>query len=1284
LYGHLAFIVAGLLTTAPKPPTPPVLFEPNRGQIDRGVAFMARGRSTPASIAADGSLTITLPAGDGSPSRVSIVPLGATTPRLDAIERQTAVRNVLVGRDPSQWQRGLPLYGRVRATNLYPGIDAEYYGTDAHLEYDFVVAPGSKPSAIRLRIEGGSLRRDPDGSLVIGAAGGEVRQPRPVAYQIVDGQRRDVDVDYVVGESTIAFDVGHYDASQPLVIDPLLVTSTYTSAGTTLSPSTGGIAVADGIYVSGVFPRDSSGNESALDAYFAKYSIDGRTLLFDTIYGGSGSEFVAGIAVDGQGIVYMAGTTRSFDLPLAGNQIQSSLSGVPSGFLARFSADGSGVRQSTYIGSGGNDTVYALALGTDLYVAMSLSGPSPFFPTTPAGSGRGLYVARLDRDGTPLRLQFFGANLAFGAIAAGPDGTPYIGLNVNVPGLATAGAFQTTPGDSTCSGFSRGILIFVRCLDGFVAHYSADLSTKLWGTYLRETSPQPKHAYDDVRSLAVDASGNVLVFGTTLSTSFPVTAGAFEATCTPCNPPGDLTPIGVPFVGKLNASGSALVFSTYLNGSTSTTTAQPGQIAVDGLGTVFVTGVTWNTSFPAIGPALPNDATMTGVYYDAYLTAFRPDGTALYSSRLGGPYDDWGTSVAVSAYGTAAMSGYAGGLSSFPLQNPSRLAGPSYLSVVSVPRIYTVLDVPAVNGLTNASNITIRGWAVDTRATSDTGIDSVDITAYALGSGTPFPLGSAALGGTRSDVALALGSANFTASGFSATATLPPGQYTIAATAHSSVTGLAGAPATVVATVVSGTISKIQSPSAGTLPTTVLRLKGFAVDLDAPSGTGVDAVHVWAFPASGGAVFLGVANYGETRSELADMFGAQFTSAGFSLTASTLTPGTYTVAAYAHSTVTGTFSAVDTVTVTILASATELYFSTPTGPDVYPGFSVAGWAIDSAAPAGTGVDAIHVWAFPAGGGPAILLGTTTTFIARSDVAAARGSRFLMSGYNVKTANLPPGNYTVVTYAHSTVAQAFNAAEARALRVIAATGAVIQVTNIPDPARVNGFLTLTGYAFDPRAASGIGVDAIHVYVYPNWGSGAPPEVATVATLGLPSGPEFGSQFTSAGFSAFRQLREGPGTHLVVLFAHSTVDGSFTAVTRLVTVPVPQFLVTVEQPQPGQTVVGPFHIRGWAIDRADVDVTPDNAGVDRVHVYAYPVAGGAPIFVCGQATWTPGGFIDRPDVAAAFGARFLKSGFDCLVNNSSPTLASGTYDLAVFAMSSRTRQYSPPVMVRFTVQ
>jgi hypothetical protein len=933
------------------------------------------------------------------------------------------------------------------------------------------------------------------------------------------------------------------------------------------------------------------------------------------------------------------------------------------------------------MGTEGRDSAGAIALGTDLYVVLALGGAQPFFPATPAGAA-GPYIARFDRSGVPLRLERFD-NVS--AIAVGSDGTPYIGMSTSAPGLATPGAFQTTPGSSTCVSVGP---TSKPCADAFVAHYSADLTTKLWGTYVRETASQPNNANEEVRGLAVDATGAVTVVGLTLSASFPITAGAFETVCEPCNPSSidGTTPFGVPFVTKLNASGSGLIFSTFLNGNTTAldphgvpiSDAIVSGVAVDPLANVFVSGSTWNPSFPAVGPQLPQQppGSLNQNSADVFVAAFSPTGTGLYASRFGGGSFDLTGAPSASQYGTMAVGGIGAAI---PLQNPVKSTGLAFLSILSIPRVYTALDVPAPNGLTRASSVTIRGWAVDTGAVSGTGINSILLDAVPVGGGAPIILGVLTPTVPRPDVALALGGSNFTNSGFSLTTPLQPGQYTIRAFAHSSISDTTGQSARALVTALAGTVAKIVSPSAGALPTQAFSLNGYAVDLDASTGTGVDAVHVWAYPVTGLPFFLGAATYGETRSALADMFGAQFTNGGFSLAVNNLAPGAYTIAAHAHSTVTGTFSAVDTVTITVPASATELHVDVPVGPSLYQGFTIGGWAIDPGAPGnGTGVDTIHVWAFPAAGGPGVPLGATTTFFPRADVGAARGTRFMYSGFNVKTSSgLAPGDYQVATYARSTLTQTFNAVDVRPLTVLAATP-VFQLTDTPDGSRVKAFHVIHGYAFDPRAASGLGIDAVHVYVYPNWGSGAAPVFVGLANYGLSDsavGARFGSQFTNAGMSSLVRFNLfGSGTHLVALFAHSSVDGSFTAVSRRVTVPVPQFLWSIDAPQPGAVVTSPVLIGGWAIDLADVDVTPDGSGIVAVAIYATPVGGGAPILVCHAEQLQ-----SRTDVAQMFGTRFLNSGFSC-----APSMAPGTYDLQTYFLSDRSQTLSPPAVVRITVQ
>ncbi len=159
----------------------------------------------------------------------------------------------------------MPTYAKVRYEEIYPGVDLVFYGTQKELEYDVVLAPGADVSAVRLRVEGlTGIGLGFDGSLLLRTEFGIVRQHKPVAYQVIDGARRAVECGYTpdsASSRTIGFVLGEHDRNQPVVIDPLLAYSTYLGGG-----------------------------------------------AFDT--GNS-------IAVDGNGNIYVAGTTWSTDFPAA-------------------------------------------------------------------------------------------------------------------------------------------------------------------------------------------------------------------------------------------------------------------------------------------------------------------------------------------------------------------------------------------------------------------------------------------------------------------------------------------------------------------------------------------------------------------------------------------------------------------------------------------------------------------------------------------------------------------------------------------------------------------------------------------------------------------------------------------------------------------------------------------------------------------------------------------------------------------------------------------------------
>ena len=222
----------------------PLSFEANRGQFRGGVRFVARATGATIAVDARGPLvTLQAPAAKraGRQTVVRLVFLGGRTVRARGMAPLPGRVNYLLGRDPQQWRRGVPTYGRVQLDQVYPGIDAVLYGRRSQLEYDFVVAPHADASAIRLRFEGGcSVRLNRNGDVLISTSSGVIRQRRPLSYQRIAGKRRLVTSRYSIDKAgSVRVELGRYDPSQPLVIDPVLpFYATYVGGSAAMSPGT--------------------------------------------------------------------------------------------------------------------------------------------------------------------------------------------------------------------------------------------------------------------------------------------------------------------------------------------------------------------------------------------------------------------------------------------------------------------------------------------------------------------------------------------------------------------------------------------------------------------------------------------------------------------------------------------------------------------------------------------------------------------------------------------------------------------------------------------------------------------------------------------------------------------------------------------------------------------------------------------------------------------------------------------------------------------------------------
>ena len=346
----------------------PLRFEVNRGQTSGSVKFLARGSGYTLFLAESGAVLRLRDAGvlrltlEGANRKLSV----------SGLEELPGRSNYLVGADTRAWLTGVPAFGKVRYESVYKGIDAVYYGRQGQLEYDFVVAPGADPGRIRLRFDGArGTRVEEGGDLVINTQGGDVRQQRPFAYQEFEGVRREVSARYVLdARGRVRFALGDYDRTRELVIDPVLIYSSYLGGadadqGASVAVDSAGSAYVAGSTASADFPSPSSLQSSKSnfnDAFVLKLSPDGKSLVYATYLGGNGDDIGNAVAVDAAGNAYVGGFTGSGSFPTTPGSFQTSKDGSADAFLSKLNPTGTGLVYSTYIGGQGGEQVNSVAV----------------------------------------------------------------------------------------------------------------------------------------------------------------------------------------------------------------------------------------------------------------------------------------------------------------------------------------------------------------------------------------------------------------------------------------------------------------------------------------------------------------------------------------------------------------------------------------------------------------------------------------------------------------------------------------------------------------------------------------------------------------------------------------------------------------------------------------------------------------------------------------------------------------------------------------------------------
>jgi hypothetical protein len=651
-------------------------FEVNQGQAAPQVNYLAHGSGYTVSLTAqDAQISLS----QGTTCNTLDLRLLDANPSAHVVGQNELITktNYLLGSDPRQWHTNIANYGEVEYQNVYRGVDALYSGNQGQLETTFVVHPGASPGVIQMQVQGAQgLSLDAQGNLVLHTTGGDVMEQAPIAYQEINGVRQSVSSRYVLeGDNTIGFQVGTYDPSQTLVIDPTLSYSSYLPGpGVAIAVDSSGDAYITG-HTTGSNDNSLIGNGVFVD----KLNASGTALLYQTFLSGSGGGNA--IAVDAEGDAYVAGYAGT-DLPTTPNALQpTDPSTAITAFLSVLDPSGSGLLYSTWLpgttglpsSPGGLRIVspsLAIAPASDgsLDNVYLTGAAAAGFPTTAGAyqpnyaggtSGRDAFFAQIDPN------QSGSASLLYGSyLGAGQDGGT--GITVDSSGNAyLVGRTYSTNFPTTAGAFQRGN---GGGLDTFVAKFnpsqsgtaSLAYSTYLGGSGADGFSPwDVPTAYLDNQqpgpSIAVDSTGSAYVAGMTTSTNFPTTAGAFQTQYGGDN--GVYRGDG--FVTKLNATGTGLVYSTFLGGS-----GQDGatSIAVDASGDADVAGMTRSTNFPTVNPIQAHKSSDPKKGFpnaDTFVATLNPSGSGLlFSTYLGGTGgDDYAYGLALDSAGNVYVTG---------------------------------------------------------------------------------------------------------------------------------------------------------------------------------------------------------------------------------------------------------------------------------------------------------------------------------------------------------------------------------------------------------------------------------------------------------------------------------------------------------------------------------------------------------------------------------------------------------------------------------------------------
>ncbi|MCP4218038.1 MAG: hypothetical protein GY765_25570, partial [bacterium] len=571
-------------------------------------------------------------------------------PEIIAVDMTEHKMNYFVGNDKSKWKKNISSSKAVLYKELYPNIDLKVYGVENQIEYDWIVKPGGNVEDISFEYkEVKGTRIDEGGNLVVTTRFGDLTHKKPYSYQEIEGTKKEVTVKFNRTENNrYAFIAAEYDRNYELVIDPLvLVYSTYFHPVSSIAD----IKVDNNsyIYISGTtsaddFPSTNNfiNSPATYLAFVTKYSPDGQTLIFSTVFGGSNIDSIFDTTFDSNNCIYLTGHTGSTNFPTTLYAYQTSSSGLGDIFVTKLSPSGNELLYSTFVGGARHDVGLGIAVNNNGYAYITGHTLSSNFPTTPnalvgsyqnTGNASIAFLTKLSPNGRSLSYSTYFYARDGNDIVVDDNGFAYI-TGTAGGGLPVVNAYQSSYGGGR--------------YDAYLTKFSPDCASLIFSTYIGGSE------IDQSLEVSVDNSGCPYITGNTNSTDFPLYRdfqgwrGSHDC-----------------FIVKFSSDGSEIVYSTLIGGLQS----EGGwELDIDSFGNAYV-----------IGSTSSQDLLLKNPYQDTYngngdifvaKVSFNGNSSILeFSTYFGGSAFEGTPNIDINSNGSIYISSNSNS-QEIPLQNP--------------------------------------------------------------------------------------------------------------------------------------------------------------------------------------------------------------------------------------------------------------------------------------------------------------------------------------------------------------------------------------------------------------------------------------------------------------------------------------------------------------------------------------------------------------------------------------------------------------------------------------